>query len=124
MLKGILRLEYQYIAFQGVQHDFRGVADQCTGQSGPRHGAQYGYHGLDLAGYMGDQYVCRAFGDVQLAIAERVLLLEALAAFAVAAFDGVLELEGRIGCREHGRGVRAYHVQLAFWPCRPCRCSG
>src|SRR5690606_25054786 len=97
MLKGILRLEYQYIAFQGVQHDFCGVADQCAGQSGPRHGAQYGYHGLDLAGYMGDQYVCRAFGDVQLAIAERVLLLEALAAFAVAAFDGVLELEGRIG---------------------------
>ena len=44
---------------------------------------------------------------MQTLIADLVLGLEGFALFAVARFDGLAQLEGRVGSRKHGRRVRA-----------------
>lgn len=114
VIHDFLRLEHQHIAFQGVEHHFRGIADQGAGNPGARHGADDGQRRFQLMGGVRDQHIRRAFFDMQVGVVDIEFGLERLALFAVARLDGFLELEHRVGRRQHRRRMGADHMQLCL----------
>ena len=76
----IVRLEYQHIAFQRIQHHFGGIAHQRAGEARACHCADDRDDGLELMTDPGDQRIGRTLLDVQLCVRNIELLRKRLQA--------------------------------------------
>ena len=77
-----------------------------------RHGADHGHRRLQLVHHERNQHIRRAFLDMQVVVVDVELGLERLALLAIARLDGFLELERRVGRRQHRRRMRTDHMQM------------